>query len=445
YTLAISASDAAGALDPLGYSIDWGDGTSVQTLTAAQLAALGGNVTHVFADDADGPSNSTARTISVTANDGEGGATTRTQTVNVNNVAPVAVVGGAAAVNEGASYALTVSAITEPGADTRTGYSIDWGDGTVQNLTPAQWAAAAGSFNHVYADGGNGGTARSITVSATDEDGTFVLGTRALTVNNVAPLLAVSSPGTTNEGATYTLTISASDAATTNDPLGYSIDWGDGSALQTLTAAQLAALGGNVTHVFADDQDDPVNSTARTISVTANDGDGGLTTRTQVVTVNNVAPVATVGGAASVNEGASYTLTVGAITEPGVDARTGYSIDWGDGVVQAFTPAQWAAAAGSFNHVYADGGNGGTSRSITVSATDEDGTFVLGSRTVTVNNLAPNLAISGAGATNEGATYTLAITASDAATTNDPLSYSIDWGDGTALQTLTAAQLAALG
>ena len=38
--------------------------------------------------------------------------------------------------------------------------SINWGDGTpADSFTPAQWAAAAGSFTHTYADGGTGGTA----------------------------------------------------------------------------------------------------------------------------------------------------------------------------------------------------------------------------------------------------------------------------------------------
>ena len=50
-----------------------------------------------------------------------------------------------------------------------------------------EWANAAGSFSHTYADGAAGGTARTVTVSATDEDGTFTLGSKSLTVNNVAP------------------------------------------------------------------------------------------------------------------------------------------------------------------------------------------------------------------------------------------------------------------
>lgn len=189
--LGLAGSDPAGGADTLSYSIDWGDGSPVQALSAAQLAALGGNVDHVFADDEDGLANATDRTITVTVSDEDGGSSITTKTVTVNNVAPVAAVSGAATVAEAASYTLSVGAVVDPGTDSVSGYSIDWGDGSVDSFTPSQWAAAAGSFGHVYGDGGLGGTPFLITVRATDEDGEHVLGTRAVTV---APASVVSVP-----------------------------------------------------------------------------------------------------------------------------------------------------------------------------------------------------------------------------------------------------------
>ena len=50
--------------------------------------------------------------------------------------------------------------------------------------------------------------------------------------------------------------------------------------------------------------------TTRTISVTASDGDGGATTVTRTVTVNNVVPTATVGGAATAAEGSGLGLAM---------------------------------------------------------------------------------------------------------------------------------------
>ncbi len=276
---------------------------------------------------------------------------------------------------------LAVAAVVDPGDDTRTGYSIDWGDGTsLVNFTPAQWLAAAGSVGHIYADGASTPT---ITVSATDEDGTFVLGTKALSVNNVAPTLTLTGAADTNEGASYILNIAGADVAGTADPLTYSIDWGDGSAVQVVSAAVLLAASGDVTHTFADDEDGPTNATLRTIGVTVNDGDGGVTVQSHGVTVHNVAPVALVSGADSTTAGSLFVLDVGAVADPGVDTRVAYTIDWGDGATTNLDPVQWAAALGSFSHTF---GSGNPSSNIVVSTTDEDGTFVLGGKLVSIES-----------------------------------------------------------
>jgi hypothetical protein len=135
-----------------------------------------------------------------------------------------------------------------------------------------------------------------------------------------------------------------------------------------------------------DDEDGPVNATLHTISVTANDGDGGSTTQTKDVTVNNVAPLAAVSGADTVNEGSVYALNFGALIDPGQDTATAYSLDWGDGTVQSFSPANFAALAGSATHTYA---SGGAIHSIHLTVTDEDGSFVAGAKDVTVNTTVP--------------------------------------------------------
>ncbi|MBK8918086.1 MAG: hypothetical protein IPM73_08595 [Betaproteobacteria bacterium] len=55
-------------------------------------------------------------------------------------------------------------------------------------------------------------------MQATDEDGTFTLGSKALTVNNAAPSLILSGNANTNEGASYVLHIEGSDAGGAADP-----------------------------------------------------------------------------------------------------------------------------------------------------------------------------------------------------------------------------------
>ncbi|MCB1629283.1 MAG: hypothetical protein KDI48_16250, partial [Xanthomonadales bacterium] len=304
------------------------------------------------------------------------GSTTATQNVNVHNVAPTTALSGADSVDEGSSYSLSVGAVQDPGTDTISAYSIDWGDGTVENYTVAQWAAAAGSFSHTYADGAASPT---IVVSATDEDGSHVLGSKAISVANVAPELVINGAADTDEGAAYSLAIAGSDVAGAADPLSYSIDWGDGSAVQVLTAAELAALGGTVQHIFADDEDGPVNSTGRTISVTVSDGDGGSTTATQNVNVHNVAPDIALAGAGTATAGVAYVLNLGAVNDPGQDTVTEYIVDWGDGNVQSY------ASGGDVSHVYAAAG----AQTISVSLVDEDGTHAGGTLNLDVE--APEL------------------------------------------------------
>ncbi len=157
------------------------------------------------------------------------------------------------------------------------------------------WCNSLGDYTHVYADGT---TNRTITVLVTDEDGQHAnAGTHTVTVN-VAPAVALTGADQTGEGASYELNLLGSDPAGSADTLSYSIDWGDGSSVQVLSAAQLATLGGSVEHVFADDEDGLANATDRTITVTVSDEDGGSSITTKTVTVNNVAPVAAVSGAA---------------------------------------------------------------------------------------------------------------------------------------------------
>ena len=104
---------------------------------------------------------------------------------------------------------------------------------------------------------------------------------------------------------------------------------------------------------------------------------GSFTLGTQEVAITNVAPTEAATGAANATVGVAYTLTVGAVSDPGADTRTQHTIAWGDGLTDSFTAAQWTAAAGSFTHTYADGSGDAT---ITVSTTDEDGSFTLGTQ-----------------------------------------------------------------
>jgi hypothetical protein len=84
------------------------------------------------------------------------------------------------------------------------------------------------------------------------------------------PTLSVSIPSLI-EGDTQALTIAPAAHAGDALALQYRIDWGDGSALQLLSGAQLAAVGGVVQHLYADDPAGPGNPSALNLTVNVSD------------------------------------------------------------------------------------------------------------------------------------------------------------------------------
>ena len=151
------------------------------------------SVPHVYADGNNNYTiNATATTSTLPV--------TITVPVAVHNVAPTLVISGASDVNEGSSYTLNLSS-SDPGPDTISQWTINWGDGTqIVSGNPS-------SVTHMYADGN---ASRTISATATDEDGTFAAGnTVAVAVHNVAPTLAISGASDVNEGSAYTLNLSS--------------------------------------------------------------------------------------------------------------------------------------------------------------------------------------------------------------------------------------------
>ena len=102
---------------------------------------------------------------------------------------------------------------------------------------------------------------------------------------------------------------------------------GNGRLRRRLRLQPLTLIGKTfqLSHTYAD------GPNAYTVSVTVDDGDGGSHTDTLTVTVTNVVPTIALSGAATTNEGATYSLTLGAITDSGDDDVTGYIVHWGDG------------------------------------------------------------------------------------------------------------------
>ena len=103
------------------------------------------------------------------------------------------------------------------------------------------------------------------------------------------------------------------------------------------------------------------------------------------VTVNNVAPILTLSGESSVDEGSEYTLEL-SLSDPGEDTITEWEIDWGDGDIETVS-----GNPSSVTHTYVNGLNMYT---ISATAIDEDDTFAAeNTLEVTVINVAPTVSI----------------------------------------------------
>jgi WD40 repeat protein len=172
------------------------------------------------------------------------------------------------------------------------------------------------------------------------------------------PLADVGGPYTIAEGSVLALDGSGSFDFD-GDPITYQWNinnrntWNDVTGVSpSLGWAQLQSYG------VGDDGLFPV-----TLRVTA----GGETdTQSRNFTVTNTPPTLVVTGAASVAEGATYTLDLSA-TDPGSDAISSWTVNWGDGTVET--------VPGNPSQVTHDYGRAGYTYDIIAAATDEDGTW----------------------------------------------------------------------
>lgn len=228
-----------------------------------------------------------------------------------------------------------------------------------------------------------------------------------------APTLGTGNTGG-SEGSPISLPITAALVDTdgsealsisiTGVPAGATLSAGTplGGGAYSLTPAQLVGLT-----ITVPDNGAFTLGVAATATEASN-SDTATTSGSVSVTVNNVAPTATITGAASVNEGSVYTATIGGLTDPGADAIISYVVNWGDGVTNNI-PAGSLPGSGQVTHTYADGVAPGTPRTILLDLIDDDGTFpAVASQGLTVNDVAPVVNAGGNTTVNAGVLFTRA-------------------------------------
>jgi hypothetical protein len=195
------------------------------------------------------------------------------------NRAPTASAGGPYTLTEGDPLTLNASASSDPDHDSLT-YSWDLnGDGVFGDATGVSPMLTWAQLNALAIDDGPG--TFFIRVQVDDGHGHVVSSGTNVTVSNAPPTVGVSGLANVAFGQSVAGTLSALDPSPADQAAGfaYTVDWGDGSAVQQLPAAPGNGNSMPVTHFFP-------GPGSYTIQVTATDKDGGLSSpAVQKVTV----------------------------------------------------------------------------------------------------------------------------------------------------------------
>ncbi|EXI89955.1 MAG: Cohesin domain protein [Candidatus Accumulibacter regalis] len=128
---------------------------------------------------ADGPAGAQ---IIVRATDAAGAFTTAMLNVSIVNVAPTVLLSGPGSVGQAQIYTLNLSA-SDPGEDSISGWSIAWGDGSIEDVPGNQ-----STVTHSYAASGP----TTVFAMATDEDGSYRSNTLQVEVNAAETFIVTS-------------------------------------------------------------------------------------------------------------------------------------------------------------------------------------------------------------------------------------------------------------
>jgi len=334
------ASDP-GVLDVLTYSWDFGDGNT----------ATGQVVSNTF-------ENEGQYVVQLTVTDGDGGIAVGNLTVVISNLAPSVTSVTAPGGDEG--VALNWSAIaSDSGVNDTITYSWDFGDGTF---------ASGDTVTKTYDDDGT----FSVVVSAMDDAGAVGTALVEVTINNVAPVItsmAAVPDIFPDEGSELDLVSTATDQGADDIPdLIYTWDFGDGSPTET---------GQNAEHTWADDG-------TFVVTLTVDDQDGGVTTETLTIEVQNVDPIISTSPPVNALEDSLYTYQP-QVQDPGDEVFTwtisasappSMTIDPATGLIQ-WTPDYDDFLVGQYSlTLTVDDGDGGIDQqswTITVFSDDSDG------------------------------------------------------------------------
>jgi len=308
----VSFGTTAGSLDSVLVTTDV-SGTAATTLRTSSTATVTATVGATS-------STTTPPTTGTTPTTGTSGPTSGTVTVNIAGIPTLVITPPTTAVSAGvaANYTFAVTAATTNGSAIRD-VLINWGDGQTKDL-----GAVTGTsiVSHVYTSPGT----YNITATVTDSSGAVVPVTSSVTVNpKPQPTVSLTAPTTTptaGTDTTFTASVAPSASSAGSVIQDVQIDYGDGNR-QDLGAATGTSI--SLHHVYQ-------NSGTYTVTLTAQDSNGGVGT---AVTSVFVQPSAPLGVSLSATPSASGTNTIetfnATVNGNGNAVVTSYVWDFGDG------------------------------------------------------------------------------------------------------------------
>ncbi len=304
-TITVDASDVAGVNDPLTYTFDCDNDADFET------AGVGNQGQCTFGDNGD-------YTIGIQVADDDGGVTTDTTEVTVENVDPaIDQVSSDGPVDENSPVTITVDASDPAGINDPLTFSFDCdGNGEYETAGEGNMGSCTFVDNGVFTVG----------LQVTDDDGGSATSNTVVTVINVSPAVdpVVLNSTPANEGDSAVAMATFSDPGA-DDTHTCTVDYGDGSDPVD------GFVEGNVctgpSHIYIDDDPSGSASDSYPVTIIVTDDDDGAGQSTGIQVINNVAPVIdgiTTNG--PVAQGKSAVITVEA-SDVGVDDVLTYEFD----------------------------------------------------------------------------------------------------------------------
>ncbi len=286
----------------------------------------------------------------------------------------------------GATYILDMGKITDPGTlDVISGYKINWGDGTSEDDSGAGPPPATDT--HVYSVASAN---YAVSVTLIDNDGTHPNAGSVNVMVNATVSAAITFGSATPAAISVNATAASVYEATavtldgtyidpnqiTPDTFNWHVTSSNGQVIADATTQNFS---------FTSVQNGSAGSAAFYSAVfTVTDAITGSTASSPfVLTVVDKPPVIDLSASATTSTvGATYTLAMGKITDPGtLDVISGYQINWGDGTIEDDSGAGRPPATET--HVYTVAS---ANYAVSVTLIDNDGTHPdAGSANVKVN------------------------------------------------------------